>query len=322
MREWNIHLVINQFDRFCKNIDFKNLPDRQSEEYRLLVLKTANDVIFADGRYSNSSEMTLELFDVPQINKAICDLKQLNALTADERVRLAFYLDLKEVCYPLFRAQEIDWTAWPWQLESNGNILDNQPLFDLITDCQWPNLSAAICYTLQDRLFGDDEHYSSVARNEISEAYTWKVSQEWKEDAKDEEKNKKLIAAINDFASDLWEVENHMQVGRQLGFDIIAQSVYDAFDTYIDSTYRYHQVNFARALATWIHENWTIGERHPDKDKVKALDDKMKELMAKYHVESPNMSYTWNLITLDALGMSMFSKEEEESDDADDWGED
>ncbi len=110
-----------------------------------------------------------------------------------------------------------------------------------------------------------------------------------------------------------------MKVGRLVCKDMLELSLYDAMDTFIDSTFRYQQVLMASEMAAWIRENWTIGERHPEKAKEKALWAKLDELKAKYDVKSPDMNHTCLIIAIDILQMSMFSEEEENFDDDDEW---
>jgi len=318
MKEWTLQLVIKHFDYFVKTVDFDQLPAKESEEYRQLLLKTASDVIFSEGRYSNITEYLLELFDVPEVLSLVHNLTAIHALSDSQRKRLNFYLDLAKVCYPLFRGKKVDWTQWPWQMQNASNSLDNSDLFEMIANGPYANLSAAMLYDLKEQIWNDEEFYSSVARQEVSELFEYSVKHLWEKHPKSDEETKQLATAINETANKLWFVENHIHVGRQLGFDHLAQSVYDAFDTFIDNTYRHQQVSFAREFAAWIRENMTVGERHPDTKIVHALDLKMQELMAKYKVESPDLNFSWNILTLDVLGMSMFSDEEE--NDPDPWG--
>lgn len=144
-------------------------------------------------------------------------------------------------------------------MKSAENNIDNSELFDWITDCKWPCLSAVVLNGLSHQIFMNDEFYSSVARQSATDSFFYPIEQHWRDALKDEDSTKDFAARVNKCANDLWEIENHMRVGRQLGFDKLTQGVYDAFDTYIDSTYRYRQVDFAREFAAWISENWTIG---------------------------------------------------------------
>lgn len=314
MKNSMLQNIICRFDYFVKDVDFGQMPERESEEYRNLILKTANDAIFSHGRYSEKSEMTLELFDDDEVREAVCDLNQINRLSDDERKRLRFYIDLKDVCYPLFKGLRVDWTSWPWNMKDASSSLDNDELFDFLTECHWPMLSAAIVYDLVQLIWQDEEFYTSVARQEASDIYEHDIKSKWDYCTKSPDGIKELSAKVNKAANDLWLIENHLHVGRQLGFDYTAQSVYDAMDTFIDTTYRHKQVDFARELGAWINENMTMGERHPEQEKVEAFLAKMNELMERYKVSSPNKSYTWNIITLDLLGMAVFSEEEEEDD--------
>ncbi len=321
MKSWTLDIIIGYYDHFIKDVDFAHLPEKKSEEYRQLVLRTANNVMFCEGRYSQITEYTLEVFDDQELCELVRDLSQINQLSAEKRVRLGFYLDVKEVCYPLFRGRKIDWSAWPWNLNNGTSSFENKELFELI--CQgdpaigqpMPYLSAAILYDLEHQIWMDVEKYSCVARQEATESFEYQVNQEWKRCTKTDEKQKALTAAICKCAEDLWEIENHILVGQLLGFDLLEQSVYDSFDTFIDPTYRHNQVLCARELSAWIREHWTMGERHPSQEQMDALHAQWKALMVKYDVSTPDESYSWNFLTLDALGVSLFSKEEEMDDD-------
>ena len=312
MRDWTLHIIIEHFDDVIKGIDFAQLPQRKSEEYRQLVLKTANDVVFSEGRYSQITEWTLEMFDVPEVCALVRNLTEINQLSAAERVRLGFYLDVKEVCYPLFRGKKVDWSAWPWNLSKGDASFENKELFALITQSEMPCLSAAILYDLKQQIWMNETGiYSSVACNEVSETFEYPLGSAWKKHPKTEDEKKALTAAICKCADDLWAIENHILIGQQLGFDQLTQSVYDAFDTFIDSTYRHNQVLCAKELSAWIREHWTMDESHPAQEKVEALHAKWKELMEKYDVSSPDERFSWNILTLDVLGMSLFAEEDE-----------
>lgn len=312
MKDWTLHIVIEHFDSFVKDVDFAHLPKRESEEYRQLVLQTANNVLFSEGRYSQITEWTLEMFDEPEVCALVSDLSEIGTLTDAERLRLGFYLDLKEVCYPLFRGKKVDWSAWPWNLHDGASSFENKELFALITECEWPFLSAAILYDLKQLIWKNEEaRYSSVACNEASDYYVHSVESAWRKCPKTEDELKALTAAVCKCADDLWAIENHTLVGQLLGFDQLTQSVYDSFDTFIDSTYRHNQVLCARQLSAWLSEHWPIGEPHPALELEDALYAQWDALMTAYAVTSPDPNYSWNILTLDILGMSMFSEEEE-----------
>lgn len=321
MNKWNLQLVLTHFSDYVKNIDFTNLPPKESEAYRQLIQQTANDQIFCDGRYSYITEWILEMYDIPEVVEMMHSLSEINKLTDDERMRLGFYMDLGTTCYPLFRGMKIDWSEWPWLMKDGSGSMDNQELFDTVTNGQRPYLSAAILYDLKEVVWKDEEFYSSVVRQEVAHAFFYGVESLWNRDSKTEEEKKKFLAALDEFANKLWFAENHLHVGRQLGFDYLTQSVYDAMDTYIASTYRHRQVDFAKALSAWIRQNMTIGERYPSQEKVDALYDQMKALMAQYNVSTPDKSYTWNILTWDVLGMSPFPEHKEQDED-DLWDED
>ena len=310
--------ILERFDYFIKTVDFDNMPERDSEDYRTLLMQAANDGIFCEGRYSSNSEYTLEVFEEHDYASESRSLAAINALNEKDRVRFRFYMDLKDMCYPLFRGRKTDWSAWPWNMASDESSLDNRELYAFITDCKWPNLSAAILYDIHKLMLSDEENYTCVARNEVSMHVFYGIELQWGY-GKTEEDMKKLVAAIVKCADDLWAIENHMKVGRLVFKDMLELSLYDAMDSFIDNTFCYQQVLMAREMAEWIRENWTIGESHPEEAKEKALWAKLEELKEKYDVKMPDMRHTYLVIALDILKMSMFSEEEENFDDDDEW---
>ena len=311
--------ILERFDNFIKTVDFDNMPERDSEDYRTLLMQAANDGIFCKGRYSSNSEYTLEVFEEPDYASESRSLAAINALSEKERVRFRFYMDLKDMCYPLFRGKMTDWSAWPWNMTDGESSLDNRELYGFITDCKWPNLSAAILYDIHKLMLSDEENYTCVARNEVSMHVFYGINSLWGH-GKTEEDTRKLVAAIDKCADDLWAIENHMKVGRLVCKDMLELSLYDAMDSFIDTTFRYQQVLMVREMAAWIRENWTIGESHPEEAKEKALWAKLEELKAKYDVKTPDMRNTCLVIALDILKMSLDS--EENLDDDEEWVDD
>lgn len=305
MNDWTLQIIIEHFDDVVKGIDFGQLPDWKSEEYRQLVLQTANDQIFSKGKYSEITEWVLEIFDEKEVRELVSDDTELSQLSEDEQHRLSFYLDVEKVCYPLFRGEKIDWSAWPWLLEDGSSSLDNKPLFDLIAYGKRPYLGAAMLNSLKQRMWLDEDgFFSSVALQDAANAFDRTVAPYWKGDLSEEDM-KMLIMGVWKCAADLLLIENHLNLGRMMGLDSLEQAVYDAFDTFIDESYYSKQVLCAKELATWIRENMTIGEHHPAPEKTEALRTKMDELMDKYHVVSPDRKFTWNIITLDVMGYGM-----------------
>lgn len=321
MEKWTLKLIIKHFDDFFGSIDFAHMPERGSEEYRLLVLQQANDVMFSQGRYSQISEWTLEMFDLDEVNAEVNNLEAINRLTPNERVRLSFYKDLKEVCYPLFRGKRIDWSAWPWLLASGVSSLDNHELFELITRSGMPCLSAAILYDLKQLMTDDEEQlYSPVARQEAESAFFYTLDSEWNSlSPTDEGKRKKLQAAVCVCADQLWDIENHSRVGRLLGFDQLTQSVYDVMDTFIDSTYRHQQVLFAQELTAWIKAHWHMDDTAPTPEQYSLLHEQMQRLMKRHHVESPDIHLSWNLLVLDVLRGQLSAEQVDAEEDDNLW---
>lgn len=312
MKTWTLDIILSYYDHFVKDVDFGHLPARESEEYRQLLLQTANDVVFADGRISPATEYMIEIFDDPEVVALTHDLTAINQLEKAKRLRLAFYLDLGEVCYPLLRGQQMDWTAWPWLMKDASSSMDNDELFDVISSGQRPCLEAAMLYNLKQQVWMDSNgQYTCVARQEVADAFNYDVDRRWKEHDRVPEELAELASAVNECANKMWQVENHMQVGRLLGFDWLTQSVYDAFDTFIDTTYRHRQVVFARELASWMHDHVPTDVR-PEQAEVDAFYNKMQELMAKHSVSSPDFRYTWSILTMDVLEWPTSDEQDDE----------
>jgi len=324
MKEYTLITVIEHFDQIVKNVDFAHLPISTSDEYYQLLLKTANDEIFAEGRYSRLTEWTLELFDLEEFEEKMADLSVIDALTDEQRTRLLFYYDLKKICYPLFKGEAAFYNVSPWRMsESRNSLLDNEDLYNFIEECRYPALSAAILYSLKEQIWSCPLSYSPTAIQEASDSFEHNVAELWKHQSESEEKVKALSAGVNKCVNDLWMIENHMRIGRMLGFSSLSQAVYDAADTFIDTTYRYNQVEFAKEMDSWIFQFMKLGERHLPDEKREELLAKLQELMAKHHVTSPNFRLTCSILCHDVLGMSMFPKEEPEINWDDDsiWDE-
>jgi len=314
---WTLDIVITHFDWFFKKTDFASLRSKTEEEYRLFLLQTANDSMFCEGRYSNVTEATLELFDEPEVIRLTHDLSALNALKPKERERLKFYLDLKEVCYPLFRGQVIDWSAYPWNMKDPSySMQKNKELWDFVNDSELRYLAAAVLYDCFQRMWHQQDIYTSVMLNDLSNSYYCNIDHHWKQAfAKKDEDKEKLVVGMREFADDLWATENHLEVAHRLGLDLAGLSVYDAMDGYMSGTFRYNQVDFAREMSEWLHTHWTMGEEYPPKEQVKLLFDTLNEKMEQYDVICADKTFMWNLITLDLLGMSVVPKRESKADE-------
>lgn len=319
MKENILQDIIKRFDWFVKDVDFNNLPERDSEEYRKLMMQTA-DVMFSEGRYSAPTEYCLEVFEIPGYEKESRSLAAINALTDEERRRFGFYMDLKEMCHPLFRSKKIDWSAWPWNMENGESSFDNKELFDFIVKYELPNLSAVILHDLHELMTRDAETYTSVARNEISHTFYYGVEFIWGkgDKKKSDEAVKELMSAVEKCADDLWEVENHMKIGRLMGLDKLEMEIYDAMDTFIDSIFRYKQVLMAKELAAWIRENFHASGHKLTQEEFQPLWMAINDIMSKYSINSPDINYTVNIIVIDVLGIPIFDESDMEDEDWDD----
>ena len=301
MKDNMLDIVIRNYEHFIGKMNYDNLPDRESEEYRTLILKTANEKIFFDGRYSAATEYTQEIFDDEEVKCDLADLKLFNSLTPLEQQKLRFFLDLKKVCYPLFRGQEVDWTAWPWNLKDGTPQMHNEEMWDFIKGMEYDNLKAAIMYDLYQQIWLNDTKYTSVMRNELSRKFQHEVKNNWGEDCRKDDECKSLGDHVFLFMDELWSMENHLLVGKELGFDFLAQSIYDAIDTYISMEYDYRQIMITRELRQWLEDNWPMGENKPGEEKLRALADTLKGFFEKHHLEPTDLGYTFDILTMDVL---------------------
>lgn len=315
-----LNLLINRFDNYYLNeVPFDNMPSRESEEYRTLLMKIANDKVFFQGRISFATDYYVDIFNDEEVAAACSNQALIDALPEEMRKRLNFYLDLKELCLPLYNGTEVDWSAWPWCMNEGSSSLDNEELFNFIEECKYPFLSCAIFYNLSKQIMcGDNDLFSTVGQQEVADLYYYELDLEWKRTKEDETLVNNLSAKVNECANKLWFIENHMHVGKQLGFDWFEQSIYDAFDTYIDNAYRHNQVTFTKELSACVMELWGDSDEFPTKN-IEELRLKTLELTKKYKVSSPNPDYTWNIILLDVLGVPSpeFRKDDDEEDNWD-----
>ncbi len=252
--------------------------------------------------------MTLEIFDPVEKIVRGYDLLDINALNENDRQRLSFYLDLKDMCYPLFRGQPVNWSEAPWNFSDGSNTIDNEELYEFITSGEMPCLAAAILYNLKEQIWHDEE-FSSVARQKVADTFYYGVERAWKDAHKSIENRRKLEAEVSECASTMWYVDNHIKVGKLLGFGSIEQNLYDAFDTYIDKIYSHKQVSCAKELGKFIRENIDMETIAHDSDKLKMLQEKTQLVMDDYGVTSPAMDYTMSVIFYEVLNLPIFEDE-------------
>lgn len=252
--------------------------------------------------------MTLEIFDPVETIVQGYDLLDINALDENDRQRLSFYFDLKDMCYPLFRGQPVNWNEAPWNFSDGSNTIDNEELYDFVTSGEMPCLAAAILYNLKEQIWHDEE-FSSVARQKVADTFNRGVKRAWENAHKSIEDKRKLEAEVSDCASTMWYVDNHIKVGKLLGFGSIEQDLYDAFDTYIDNTYCHKQVSCAKELGKFFRENIDFETIAHDSEKQLMLEAKIQQVMDDYGVTSPAMDYTMNIIFLDMLKLPLFEDE-------------
>ena len=83
--------------------------------------------------------------------------------------------------------------------------------------------------------------------------------------------------------------------------------------------YDYRQIMMTHELRQWLEDNWPMGEEHPAKEKLQALADTLKALFAKHHLEPTDLSYTFNILTMDVLGVDfgeIYHPVDDDDDDA------
>ena len=180
-----LEYVISTYDNFIGKIDYDKMPERESKEYRKLMLKIANEKIFYDGRYSLATECMLEIFDNKDLKRELADQQRLNHLSPLQQQKLHFILDLKEMCYPLFMGQKVDWTAWPWNMKNGEPSMHNKEFYNFVDDLD-SNIKAAIIYDITQQIWTNDTTYTSVMRHEISRKFYFEIRPKWRKDYIDE----------------------------------------------------------------------------------------------------------------------------------------
>jgi len=338
MKDYTIQDFIKRFDWFCKDIDWQKVTTMDEQERNAEMLRVANDDIFVNGRMCQASEMTLELLDIEEVRSLVYDLKAINSLTDQERQRFIFYRDLAETFNPLYHHHPNDLGVAPFRMKDDRFDITNNELRQWILDTPYRHVAAVVLEVLID-VFEDGELSNSVAYNTLNEEFFYGLKSAWprtieeadygeekeaddtektaEEKAADKEKRaeevKKFEMHIEKMLNKLWNVHNHMELGRRMGMDHLEQELYDAFDTFIYDVYDYEQVDAAKELATWIREHWPMGEKHPSHEQFQALDKAIQTVMEKYHLQLNYARHIWNIITYDILNVSM-SREKQEQD--------
>lgn len=318
MKNSNLKLFIERFDHFCTGIDWEAVAQMDEKALSEEILRVANDSIFTEGRMSIASEMTLELLDIKEMVEQLHDLKAINALSDAERQRLNFYRELAEVFTPLYHHHAIDLTLPPFCLEDGRLDVRNSELCDWLRETPYTHVAGVVVEVMKD-VFCRSEWCNTVVQEELSEEFIRNIKYAWPHTSdKDEvkaEKEKKLAVSIEAMLDKLSDVLNHMELGRRMGMDAMEQALYDAFDTFIYDTYYYRQVDAAKELAAWIRQHWPEGERYPSRELCEALLQAFTEITQRNEVQLADKRYTWNIILLDILDVSLLSKEEEEEYD-------
>ena len=293
------------YDKFVGDINYAELPDRESEDYRKMIFETANDKIFFEGRCCIATESLLESYGRVDLNCELADSKLLAQLTTLEQKKVRFFLDLKEVCYPLFMGQEIDWTAWPWNLKKEECGLYGDEFIDFFKDCEYTFLKAAVVYDITEQIYENKADYTSVTRHTVYRNLHNDILPKWHGgyNEKPSEYERALSNEIFLFLDNLSELMNHMLVGKELGFDFMTQSIYDAIDGCIDTRYDYRGIKIARKLSQWLKDNWAMGVSHPSKEQLEELYYTFKDLAKNHNVEITSPAYSWDCLTMDVLGV-------------------
>lgn len=299
METKTLELLIRYFDKAVKDIDFAHLPDRKSEEYRLFLLKTANDKLFCNVKIVQ--KLILGIGKIKSYYK-LNDADIINEQTDLQRLKLRFFNDLEGLFHSLVFGDDIDWTAWPWCLDDNSESMDDSPLYKFIIQGEYCNISAAICHYLCNKTKDKVDFYSSVARRCIDRNFYYYVAAKWnaQKTAKIEGQYE-LIYGCRAFICELLSIENHIHVGRMLGLDLLAQNIYDALFTYVEKEYSHKHILYAREMASWIKYNWDMDNRKPSEEEQKKLLDMMICLTSKHNAKSPDLDFAWIILTMDVL---------------------
>lgn len=302
MKTWSLKELYKRLDWAAGGLDAKQLDALDGKAYNELLLQKAEHM-FSNGRYSTYTEMSLEMYIDPEVETALHDLSQIAELTADERIKLSFYQDLKSFCFPLFRRKSIDLTQAPFCFSQGSFNIMNKELRGFLYETSYVHLAAVLCDALINGYWQDAELKDTIVQNRLSDALSFGFH--FKE--RDEEKKRKELDELID---QIFTTENHLEVGKRLGLTPQAQAIYDMTDTFICKEYYYSQVDFAKEMDLWLQKNWN--DEEPYELLVKELD----ACAQRHDVTFVDKSSTITYMLYDLLGMRMFP--DSEYDDGDD----
>lgn len=322
MKKNILRVFIERFDYYLPGITADALHELNDDTIDTYLLEKA-DQLFSDGRYSDKTEMTLEFLDRDDYQLACHDLKCINDLTDDERTRYDFYLRLSDFAYPLFKRRPVSLTASPLKLQKADFNIKNKELRTFLYDSPYMYLSMVIAKALIRVYWGDEKLRDTVLLNESSN-YLASATYEFYDKGREEARE-----ALDHLVDRIWEMDNHLEVGRRMGFSPLAQALYDMFDTYLSTVYDYRQVDMCKEMASWIGKHWpyrfhtrsydpNLPHRH-DFAAIKAhwtaLEEEMDACVARHELSYVNRWETMLYIECDLLCVPSPTRDELSDED-------
>lgn len=310
---WTLKELLKRFDYGTGGVTAEQLKNLDEQACQQLLLEKA-DYLFAEGRYSHRTEMSLEMYQLQEAEQSLYDLRQISELTDSQRIKLKFYQHLKELCFPLFSRQPVDLTAAPFGFSNPEFSIMNRQLLNFLYDSPYTHLSIVLCIALVNTYKSGENMPDTVVASQLNDQIFYGHI----EHERDADKQRQALDKLID---DIYRAENHLRVGKLLGLSAQAQAIYDMTDTYICTEYLYNQVLFAQELAGWIAKNWVPEPREKRENTLQLLLQELNVCAQRHQVVFADKQHTINQIIYDLLGVPMFDEKEYSypDDEEEDW---
>ena len=282
-------------------VDIRQLKKADDDAYRELLLQKA-DFLFSDGRCGVNPTEGLEIYRDPEAETALHDLTQIQELTDAERQKLAFYMDLKDFCFPFFCKDPVDLTRNPFCFINPRFNITNGELRDFLYDTPYVHLAAIICEGLIEAYWRNRELKDTVVLNKLSDY----LFHGFKHSEKDPEV---LREHLDQLINIIFTAENHLEVGHRLGLTPQAQAIYDMTDTFICKEYLFNQVDFAKEMDLWLQKN---AEAEPDDEYFDLLMEELEACAQRHEIIFVDKEATLIYLYIDLLQIHLHAPSDED----------